>query len=600
MTLTSKQKIILVLGLLLALLLLLFAYALSTVDTKRILQFVQTQVKSSTGRDLVVKGPVSVKLFPHLAVVADDVSLSNPSWAADANMITAKHVSFDLQWAPLFSKRVEVQNITLDQAQLVLQSAPETTKVAGNWVFDTAATNTQTNTSSSSSYGFDLAAMHLNQASLIYKNAAGTVVDTLLIKDFDNRRVGNQIQLNAVMNWNNLPLTLKGTTDLWLPLIDDWGVKSNDFALDLTLGVNKQTAQVLGHINFAPKSSPLLDIKIKSAALDLQAVTSTLSQASKASAAGAESAHASNRVFSSAPLPFSTLPLWQGQVQADVGTLTLPDGIKLESFNGAITATADDALVLSPLSFKLGSGHVIADARLNAVHSSKPGLMVRGFATGFNFGHLMTQLGKGNLVSGGPTEAAFNINSRGASVAAMAASANGAAQFSVGPATVSNSFANLGGDFVLSLANAINPLRQNSDTNHLQCLVAYLPIKNGLIPINQSVGMQTDRFDLTLDGQVNLGPETMLINIYPKEKSGLTTGVNPAGLVQIKGTLANPSMGINKTGVVKQAAGVGLAIVTGGISLIAQNAAGVVTRSSPCDNVLRPWSQVAGGLATSP
>ena len=598
MNLNVKQRIGLVLALLVGGLLLVAVYALSTIDTTRILKVVSQQVKANTGRDLAIRGPVSIKLFPHLAVVAEQVSLSNPSWASDANMITAKQVSFDLQWAPLFSKRIEIENITLDQVQLVLQAAPATTKVAGNWIFDSTSGNTESNDQASSSFGFDLSGMHLNQASLIFKNSGGAVVDTLLVKDFNNRREGNQIQLQAVMNWNNLPLTLKGSTDLWVPLIDNWGEKPTDFALDLNLGINKQTAQVKGYIKFSPKSNPVVDLKVNSAALDLQAITATLSQGTKS--AVADKSGSSNRVFSAEPLPFDALPVWQGAVQADLGTLTLPDGIKLESFNASITATADDALILKPLSFKIGSGQVSGDSRINAVHSAKPEVRVRGYATGFNFGHVMTQLGKGNLFSGGPTQAAFNISSRGRSPSALAASANGALQVSVGQATVSNSLVNLGGDFLLSVANVINPLRKSSDTTQLQCMVAYLPVKNGLVQINQSVGMQTDRLDLTLDGQVNLGPETMLINIQPKEKSGLTTGVNPAGLVQITGTLSNPSMGINKAGVVKQATGVGLAIVTGGISLLAQNAAGVVSRSSPCDNVLHPWPQVAGGLLTSP
>lgn len=598
MNLNVKQRIGLVLALLVGGLLLVAVYALSTIDTTRILRVVGEQVKEGTGRDLTIDGPVSIKLFPHLAVVAEQVSLSNPSWASDANMITAKQVSFDLQWAPLFSKRIEIENITLDQVQLVLQAAPATTKVAGNWVFDSISGNTENNDQASSSFGFDLSGMHLNQASLIFKNSGGAVVDTLLVKDFDNRRVGNQIQLQAVMNWNNLPLTLKGSTDLWVPLIDNWGEKPTDFALDLNLGINKQTAHMMGSIKFSPKSNPVVDLKVNSAALDLQLINATLAQGTKAVVA--DKSGTSDRVFSAEPLPFYALPVWQGSVKADLGTLTLPDGIKLESFNASITATADDALILKPLSFKIGSGQVSGDSRINAVHSAKPEVMVRGYATGFNFGHVMTQLGKGNLFSGGPTQAAFDISSRGRSASALAASANGALQVSVGQATVSNSLVNLGGDFLLSVANVINPLRKSSDTTQLQCMVAYLPVKNGLVQMNQSVGMQTDRLDLTLDGQVNLGPETMRINIQPKEKSGLTTGVNPAGLVQITGTLSNPSMGINKAGVVKQATGVGLAIVTGGISLLAQNAAGVVSRASPCDNVLRPWPQVAGGLVTSP
>jgi len=597
MNLKPRQKIGLIVALVFAGLVLVSLYAISSIDTNRVIRIVSTQIKENTGRDLAIKGPVSIKLFPRLAVVAEQVLLTNPVWAADAEMITAKQVSFALQWRPLLTGRIAIENIALDQTQLVLQSSPSPSKTPGNWVFDAQDISDQ-RSDPSESFGLDLSEMHLNQVSVIYKNAEGKVVDTLLVKRFDIRRAGNQVQLDGVMNWNGLPLTLKGETDSWHQLIENWGVKPTDFALALNLGINKQSSRVQGHVNFSPKSAPLVDLKVQSSEIDLQTISSTVPQGVKAH--GAESVPASNRVFSATPLPFSELPVWQGQVQAEIGTLILADGLKLEDFNATITATNDDALILKPLSFRIGSGHVVVDGQLDAVHSAIPALKLRGYATGFNFGQVMTQLGKGHLVSGGPTQAALNISSRGASASALAGSANGALQISVGPATGSNSLVNLGGDFLLSVANAINPLRKSSDTTQLQCMVAYLPVKNGLVQIHQSVGIQTDRLDLTLDGQVNLGPETMRINMYPKEKSGLTTGVNPVGLVQLTGTLANPRMGINKAGVVKQATGVGLAIVTGGISLLAQNAAGVVSRSSPCDNVLRPWPQVAGGLVTSP
>ena len=598
MNLKTPQKILVALAVVACALSLAAWYAISTIDTKRLVRLVSTEVKAATGRDLSIKGPVSIKLFPHLAVVAEQVSLSNPSWAADPDMVSAKQVSFDLLWRPLFNHQVAIQKVTFDQVQLVLQAAPTTAKVAGSWIFDASTSASQSNQTASPGFGFDLNEMHLNQVSAVYKDAQGTVVDTLMLKRFDGKRVGNKNLIDSAFNWNGLPLTLKGSTDLLLPLIDDWGVKPADFALDLNLGVNKQTAQLQGHINFLPQAAPMLDLTVSSTGIDLQAIQTSLAQG--AHRTGSAKSGASNRVFSSELIPFNALPLWQGQIKATVDTLVLPSGIKMDSFSGTMAATPDDALILKPLSFKLGSGLVVADGRLNAMHGARPQLDVRGYASGFNFGHLMAQMGKANLASGGPTEAAFNISGRGTSASALAASANGALQVSVGQASVSNSIVALGGDFLLNVANVINPLRKSSDTSELQCLVAYLPIKNGLIQINQSVGMRTDRLDITLDGQVNLGPESLLINIHPKERSGLTTGVNPAGLVQITGTLTNPQIGINKMGVVKQATGVGLAIVTGGISLVAQNAVGVVSRSSPCDNVLRPWSQVAGGLTTSP
>lgn len=595
MNLRIKKKLGILLGISLTCLLLV-VFAVSTIDTSRIVKIVAGQVKASTGRDLVINGSVSIKAFPRLQVIAKDVSLSNASWATDPEMLKASQVAFTLQWMPLLSKRIQIDNVTISQLQLFLQSAPTGQKISGNWVM--AAISDSSDNAPSTDFGLDLSALHLNQLAISYKNASGQLIDSLAATHLDVVRSGAKVKIDGDVVWGGLPVAINGETDSLEQLVDNWGVTPTDFSMDLNLGVNKQSARVQGHMKFSPTTSPVLDLKIDSAALDLHAIAATLPPGGRSGVAPKTTSL--NRVFSSEPLPFNTLPVWQGRVQANIGTLILPDGIKLESFNAVVTATPDDVLILQPLAFKIGSGSVIGDGRLNAVHSARPELTARGLATGFNFGHVMTQLGKGNLLSGGPTQAAFNVSSRGLSVSTLAANANGALQISVGQATVSNALTNLGGDFLVSVANAVNPLRKSADSSQLQCLVAYLPVKNGLVQINQSVGMQTDRLDVTLDGQVNLGSEALRINILPKEKSGLTTGVNPAGLVQITGTLANPSMGINKVGVVKQATGVGLAIVTGGISLLAQNAAGVVSRSSPCDNVLRPWHTVAGGLAPSP
>ena len=592
---SAKKKLSILLTIALTVLF-LGIFAVSAIDTSKIIKLVAAQVKATTGRDLAINGSVSIKIFPRLAVVAEDVSLSNATWAIDPAMLKAQQVAFSLQWMPLFSKRIQIDNVTISQLQLFLQSAPIDQKTSGNWTL-TATSDANDNTANTD-FGLDLSQIHLNQLAISYKNAAGQIIDSLAATHFDMVRSGAKLKIESDLAWGGLPVTIKGETDSWEQLINNWGLKPTYFALDLNLGMNKQSAQVQGGIQFAPNSRPVVDLKVKSSVLDSQVLSATLAKGAKTAVAAKP--HATNRVFSSQPLPFNRLPMWQGQVQVDVGALTLPNGLKLVSLNGVLTVTPDDAWSLKPLSFKIGSGQIIADGRLNAVHSARPGLEVRGAATGFDLGHVLTQLGKGDLVSGGPTHAAFNISSQGTSISALAANANGAVQISVGPATVSNSLTNLAGDFVVSVANAVNPLRLSSDSSQLQCLVAYLPVRNGLVQINQSIGMQTDRLDVTLDGQINLGSEALRINIQPKEKSGLTTGVNPAGLVQITGTLTNPSMGINKVGVVKQATGVGLAIVTGGISLLAQNAAGVVSRSSPCDNVLRPWPTVSGGLTATP
>ncbi|HXE29111.1 MAG TPA: AsmA family protein, partial [Stellaceae bacterium] len=47
-------------------------------------------VKSETGRDLKIAGPVHFSLFPSVALEANDVSLSNPAGAASPNMVQLK------------------------------------------------------------------------------------------------------------------------------------------------------------------------------------------------------------------------------------------------------------------------------------------------------------------------------------------------------------------------------------------------------------------------------------------------------------------------------------------------------------------------------
>jgi AsmA family protein len=145
---------------------------------------------------------------------------------------------------------------------------------------------------------------------------------------------------------------------------------------------------------------------------------------------------------------------------------------------------------------------------------------------------------------------------------------------------------------MVSLFDAINPLRKKTDKTILDCAVAYLPVSNGLVTIKDSVGIETDRLDVVLSGDVNLKTESINLNIYPREKSGLTTGLDLANLVKVQGTLQHPELGINKQGVVNSAVAIGLGFLTGGASILAENARSMATKSNPCKTALHPWSNI--------
>jgi hypothetical protein len=116
-----------------------------------------------------------------------------------------------------------------------------------------------------------------------------------------------------------------------------------------------------------------------------------------------------------------------------------------------------------------------------------------------------------------------------------------------------------------------------------------------MVAVKDSVGAETDKLDITLSGSINLNTEAINLKIHPNDKSGLTTGVDLGGLVQIEGTLQNPQTGINKAGVVSSAASIGLGFLTGGLSIAAENAKSLTTKRQPCKTALHPWQDIYPG-----
>ncbi|OZA74454.1 hypothetical protein, partial [Polynucleobacter sp. 39-46-10] len=110
-----------------------------------------------------------------------------------------------------------------------------------------------------------------------------------------------------------------------------------------------------------------------------------------------------------------------------------------------------------------------------------------------------------------------------------------------------------------------------------------------------TVGLETDRLDAVLAGSINLKTEAVNLMIDPREKSGLTSGFDLAGLVKMGGTLANPKAGINQAGVVNSAVSIGLGFLTGGVSILAENARSMTSKSHPCRDALHPWADIYPG-----
>lgn len=78
-------------------------------------------VKTETGRDLRIDGPVRFSLLPSIALEANDVSLSNPPGAAAANMLQLKTLDVELKLLPLLHGAVEIAEFKLVDPAIALE-----------------------------------------------------------------------------------------------------------------------------------------------------------------------------------------------------------------------------------------------------------------------------------------------------------------------------------------------------------------------------------------------------------------------------------------------------------------------------------------------
>jgi AsmA protein len=89
-------------------------------------------VKTETGRDLRIDGPVKFSLLPSIALEANDVSLSNPPGAASPNMVQLKTLDVELKLLPLLHGAVEIARFKLVDPAIALEVDKQGKP---NWVF---------------------------------------------------------------------------------------------------------------------------------------------------------------------------------------------------------------------------------------------------------------------------------------------------------------------------------------------------------------------------------------------------------------------------------------------------------------------------------
>ena len=577
-------------------------YAISTINPAQLTQLLSSSVKAATGRDLKIAGPVNLTIFPSIGVKAEDVSLSNATWALGSDMIQLKRIDIGIRLLPLLSKRIEISRISLNGLDAHLQSNAEG---RGNWVLAaplaqgvTANANTDKPESAAPNNGDDsfisIETVSITDARISYQDGSGSQ-NIFEVQRLSLSGGGDKTAIQLDMKHANDSLGVSGKVTSVRKILNSWNASPLKVNIDLDITLNGKSLLVRGDIYKTPQQLVSFDIALKSKSFDL----TSLVAGSALAVSDGKIAHAASRLkekskyfFNEDHLPFDLLPMANGKVNVDIAQLGLPDQEPIRDLRATLTFSGD-RINMQDFSFDLGNGRAQGNVSLDKFQSTAPSLSIDGFAKGFTIEQILADAK--SKVSGGDTKVAFNLKSSGISMHQLASRANGKIQISVGQAKLATSFLNKGGDFVITVLDAVNPLRKKSNQTVLECAVAYLPINNGLVSVVDTVGVETDRLDVVLNGTVNLNNEEINLKVFPREKSGLTLGVDLGNLIKLQGTLQNPSSGINQAGVVNSAVTIGLGILTGGATILAENAKSMATKSQPCKTALRPWSDITAG-----
>src|SRR6266550_4350272 len=562
---------------LIALILVAVAIAVATVDLHTLIGPVQARVKSSTGRDLTINGPIGLKLSLEPKILLADVTFTNAAGSKVADMVRAKRVEVRVALLPLLSRRFEVVELTLTDPVIVLETDA---RGRANWDFGSPSSVATTTRAI-----IDHLAVHARRGDAPVEAEFRGKID-----DFALTLTGNLGPIDALRagRWP-YPVAAKGTFDEKPAAITTKLAVQGDTIqlddLDLTFGSFKAK----GKLSVASASGrKRYTFELTTPAIVLADVPIPAGHAPAATAARPPSNV--HLFFSDEPLPLDALKSFDAAGHLSMAAVTLKNGMKLADVDISLTLREGKLDVARWQANALG-GTLSGKLSLDTTHAEAPALATKLTGRNLDLAAILAAVGEPRQTRGGATTIDVDIAARGVSPHAWASSASGTVLASVGPATLINTKLDL--DNALDkLAQAVNPFRERDPSTELQCAVVRLPLRDGIARVDRSIALDSKKFSASASGTLDFRNETLDLTLHPRIKQGIPIDIPQfAQLVRFTGPFAHPGVSIDAVASAATIAKIGAAIGTGGLSMIDTS---LIARATDNENVC----DVAAGRAT--
>ena len=290
-------------------------------------------------------------------------------------------------------------------------------------------------------------------------------------------------------------------------------------------------------------------------------------------------------VFTDGALPLDGLKKANGDVELTVGRL-ITGKLTLEKLS--VVAKLEDGKLSVKPGFSIAGGTVGGSIDIDV--GNQPTAMSADIdAQKVSIGTL-TQLIRGIETSKGlDSDLQMKLRGQGNSVRDLMAGLSGDVRLVIGEGRFNNDVLDrVGADLLTQIIGAAVPSDEKDKTTAFSCGVIRFAINDGEAIADQTLVAETEKVLLMGGGLIDLKTEELDLGANLGARKGIRLGAGTlSSLIRVKGTLAQPELGTDLKGVVKTSAKVGVAVVTLGLSLVAESVYGRISEDEhPCQTAL--------------
>lgn len=600
---------------------------------------IASEVEAATGRQLNLAGEIDVAVSLVPTVTVENVSFANADWGSRPEMVTVERLEVEMELLPLITGEIRVKRVVLAGTDILLETDENGRP---NWVFaegEGAETAAPAEATSGPTRLPTVNSVAIENASLTYRDGATgqshTIALSKLSAEASDATSPIEIALEGALN--DQPITLAGSVGAVQNLLADqpFPVDLSGRAGGATFSVEGEVAQpksgqgmalnlsvqgdsladlsglagaslpplgpysmagrltdagggyrieglqakmgssdVSGNASIAMTGPrPRIEAALTSAKLDLADFGVAPEADQPGTEAPAATGEGDGRVFPADPLPLEGLKAVDATVkftaqQVIKAPVTLENVVASLSLDGG-------KLTVSQLDTGISGGTVAATAVVDASQAA-PLVSAKVVTRQVEVGALLHTLGVSEVLSGGKVDSEVNLSGRGGSVREIMASLNGTTNVEMGPGRINNRFAEI------VLADLVKLLTFNStaDSSNLNCMVVRFDIEDGHATSSGLV-LDTNGATIVGSGAIDLGSEKLDMRFDPRAKE--TNLVNLAIPVQVRGTLAKPSVTPDPAALAAGIAGAAAGAATGGVfgALAGLAGSGEATSTTP-------------------